>query len=66
MNRIFNSDFVIINLNNNGCAWIETEHNSWETNFSDGQAIVAYAQQNGYTCKSYVRYTNNDVRIIMN
>lgn len=66
--RIFNlkSDFVVIHLNNNGCAFVQIEGRTFEMDRASGEAWVREARNQGYVEKYYTRCDNGDHRYYFN
>ena len=53
------SDYIIVSLNNNGCAFIRTETKAWETSRENGEAMIRFAREN-YVEVAYKHHPNGD------
>ena len=60
MTKIANSDYIIINVNNNGCGYIWLENNEYECSRENAEGMVRAARMNGYREVAWQRHENGD------
>ena len=60
MKNIANSDFVIVSLNNNGCAYIQLDGKEFETSRENGESWILLARMSGMKEVGWTRYENGD------
>lgn len=60
------TDYVLVNLNNNGCAFVQIEGRRFETSREIGECWVREARNAGYEEKFYCRMENGDHRYVFN
>lgn len=60
------SDYYIININNNGCGYIQTETESFECSANFAECVLSTCIRNGMAQKFFKRFENNDVQYIYN
>lgn len=60
-----NTDYIIINLLNNGYAVVNAEHETKEMTNEQAKSLIA-TLRNQFKVVDYKRYDNNDVKIVFN
>ena len=63
---MFNSDFVVININNNGCGYVKTADVEFECSANQAECVLNACIREGMQQKFFKRFENNDVQYIYN
>ena len=61
---MFNSDFVVICINNNGCGYIKTPDQEFECSANQAECVLSACIRDGMEQKYFKRFSNNDVKYI--
>ena len=57
---LMKSDYIIVSLNNNGCAYVQLEDKAFETSRENGESWILLARMKGMKEVAWKRYENGD------